>query len=638
LSEPKATVIDGMSENVGVSSRKTASSARRQKRETESRLSAGWQRWAVEHEYLSFAMVSAVWVLALYHAALRAPFVYDDVKQILQNPWLGSLHSAMHFLRSSVSFTDDFLRSGQTSYRPVFWMSLVLDRAVWGLDHPGGFHLTNLLLHWADGLLGFLLLRRLGLTSLVAATSALLWLGLPINSEVVAWVSGRSYSLMFGFMLLGLLSGHAYLQSGRGRMLAGFGVCSLLALLSNEAGVLVIPLGILVAYATGGAAARRPRMLLLGGAAAVYALYFYLRHLVGIRSLNAAPTIWPVSLSFFKYLAWMFLPFHMSVERSTDMPANHFSAWACLGLIGLSGIAVLLFRIRKRLPDAAGGLMWTLIALLPFCGVMVIYQGLAERYAYLASAGVCLVICALMFKVQDQERRTAVFSLVFLWVLWGVWRLESRVADWTDPARLYSASLQATPGSTKLLYNLGAVSEQRGALTTAESAYQKALTFKPDYEPAIAGLGNVYLRRNDPHRAQSVYYQALALKPDDAASITNLAVASQEMNETAVAEQQYKRAIAVAPNRDDAYTNLGALLFQEQRVPEAIAILSKAVSVNGQDATAYYDLAAIYQNIGKRDLALSLYRKVLALKPDDPDALSRIAQLDAESSHSNASP
>ena len=497
--------------------------------------------------------------------------------------------------------------------------------------------MTNLLLHWADGLLGFLLLRRLGLTSLVAATTALLWLGLPINSEVVAWISGRSYSLMFGFMLLAFLSGQSYLQSGRPRMLAGFGLFSLLALLSNEAGVLVIPLGILVAYAIG-RTARKPRMLLLGGAAGVYTLYFYLRHLSGIRSLNAPSAIWPVSISFFKYLGWMFLPFHMSVERSTDMPANHFSAWACLGFIGMSGIVALTFRIRKSLPDVACGLMWTLIALLPFCGVIVIYQGLAERYEYLASAGICLAICALMFKVQHQERRTIFFSLISIWILWGVWRVQSRVADWTDPARLYTASLQATPDSTKLLYNLGAVSEQRGDLTTAKSSYKKALTFKPDYEPAIAGLGNVYLRRNDPRRAQSAYYKALTLEPDDAGSITNLAVASQEMNETAVAEQQYKRAIAVAPNRDDAYCNLGALLFQERRVPEAIAILSKAVSVNPQDATPYYDLAAIYQNVGKRDLALTLYKKVLALKPADPDALSRVTQLDSESSHNSASP
>jgi Flp pilus assembly protein TadD len=497
--------------------------------------------------------------------------------------------------------------------------------------------MTNLLLHWADGLLGFLLLRRLGLTSLVAATTALLWLGLPINSEVVAWISGRSYSLMFGFMLLAFLSGQSYLQSGRPRMLAGFGLFSLLALLSNEAGVLVIPLGILVAYAIG-RTARKPRMLLLGSAAGVYTLYFYLRHLIGIRSLNAPPVIWPVSISFFKYLDWMFLPFHMSVERSADMPVNHFSAWACLGFIGMSGIVVLTYRIRKSLPDVACGLMWTLIALLPFCGIIVIYQGLAERYEYLASAGVCLAICALVFTVQNQERRTIFFSLITIWILWGVWRVQSRVADWTDPARLYTASLRATPDSSKLLYNLGAVSEQRGDLTTAESSYKKALAFKPNYEPAIAGLGNVYLRRNDPRRAQSVYYKALKLEPADAASITNLAVASQEMNETAVAEQQYKRAIAVAPNRDDAYCNLGALLFQERRVSEATAILSKALSVNPQDATAYYDLAAIYQNVGKRDLALTLYKKVLVLKPADPDALSQVTQLESESSHDSASP
>ena len=567
--------------------------------------------------------------MALYHVALQAPFVYDDVDQIPKNPWLGSFHSALHFFRSSVSFADNFLQHGQKFYRPVFWMSLALDRSLWGLDHPGGFHLTNLFLHWINGLLSFLLLRRLGVATLVSTSAVLMWLGLPINSEVVAWISARTFSLMLSFMLLALLSAQRYVQSSQLRMLIGFFLFSILALLSHEEGVLVLPLGLLVAYTTG-RLSFKVCTVLSGTLASAYTLYFYLRYLAGTSSANTPLAVWPLGIAFFKYFDWMFLPLLMSVERSADIPANHFSALACAGLIGMVGLVALICQLRKIWPDVASGMVWVVVGLVPFCGMIVIYQGMAERYEYLASVGLCISISAAIFRVQHKTRRLVLLSLISMWVLWNIWRVHDRVLDWTDEARLYSTSLQATPASPKLLYDLGAVSEQRGNLALAKSCYEKALTFEPNYEPAIAGLGNVYLRLNKPTEARSAYYRALTLMPNDASATVNLAIASQEMNDWKVAEQQYKHAIDLAPNLEDAYCNLGALLFKEQRVVEAISFLSRALRLSPNDPTAYYDLAAIYQSIGKRDLALEFYRKVLALRPLDPDAVSKVTQLQSE--------
>ena len=585
--------------------------------------------WYSQNEYKTFAILSALWVLVLYHNALHAPFVYDDIEQIVNNSWLSSIPGVLHLLHTPVNFTNDFLHPGQATFRPVFWVSLALDYFVWGLAHPGGFHLTNLLLHWANGLLGFYLLRRLQVSTLIAATSSLLWLGLPINTEVVAWISGRGYMLMFSFVLLALLSLQFYLQSSRPQMCIGFCLFSFLALLSHEAGILVLPLGILVAYIVDHRG-YRSFLLVLGMAAGVDALYLYLRWLVGVPSLNDRPAVWPVGIAFFKYFAWMCLPFHMSVERSADMPANHASSMAFAGLIGLIGSLVLTFLLSKSRPGIASGIVWAAIGLLPFCGIVLLYQGMAERFAYLASAGICFSVSVFAGRLAHGERRTIAWGLIVVWALWGIWRVQTRVMDWTDPTRLYLSSLQATPDSAKLLYNLGAVSEQRGRLDTAKTAYGKALSLKPQYEPAIAGLGNIDLRLNDPKKAQTEYHKALALNPNDAETMTNLAVAYQETNDMAHAEQQYRRAIAIAPNRDDAYCDLGVLLFQQRRIAEATGILTKATTVNPQDATAYYDLGAIYQNSGRNDLALSLYKKAFALKPSDPDTLSRINELESK--------
>jgi hypothetical protein len=142
------------------------------------------------HPDLWFAIISACWVALLYRHVIGAGFVYDDVTQIQNNPALASWHSAADYVRSAVPFNSEFRGFGGSFYRPLFWFSLARDRVLWGLNATG-FHLTNLLLHWANGLLAFLLLRRSSVSILLSAVVSITWLGLPINAEVVAWISGR---------------------------------------------------------------------------------------------------------------------------------------------------------------------------------------------------------------------------------------------------------------------------------------------------------------------------------------------------------------------------------------------------------------------------------------------------------------
>ncbi len=216
--------------------------------ETSRELGAGRRLKAIVCPTLGFAIVSALWVLLLYRHAIGAPFVYDDIPQIQQNPALLSWHGTLGYFRSHVPFNAEFRRVAGSFYRPLFWLSLALDRRLWGLN-ASGFHAVNLVLHWANGLLGFVLLRRFGCSVLLAGGACLLWLGLPINSEVVAWISGRSLSLMGVLLLLSLLMADWYLRSRRAVALVSYFSAGLAAILSHEAGVLVLPLTFLIAYA-----------------------------------------------------------------------------------------------------------------------------------------------------------------------------------------------------------------------------------------------------------------------------------------------------------------------------------------------------------------------------------------------------
>jgi protein O-mannosyl-transferase len=557
--------------------------------------SSGWSsilHWCSLHPLWCFAVVSGVWVLLLYWNAIGAPFVYDDLDQIVNNPALGSWHASfVQFGLSPVSFTNNFRGVGGSTYRPIFWLSLFIDRQIWGAGGAAGFHFTNLCIHWANGFLFFVFLRRIRLSWLTAAGAALIWLGLPINSEVVVWVSSRAYLLCGFFLLLGLLAAQTYLRDGRRLALVGFIACSLGALLSNEGGLLLLPLVLLLAYATD----QMSRRLWTGLVSAVVGsgcFYLALKHYVGARGANGAASFWSVGLTFWRYVGWMLAPIHMSVERSSSTPSNVISAATIAGWAGLIALCVGIFLVRKRMPVVAGGLAWGCIALLPFCGVVFLYQGMAERFDYMAAAGFALAVATIALDYAKRWRGLAV-GVVIVWMAWGGWRVRSRVLDWGDPVRLYQSSLEATPDSPMLLYNLGTVFQQRGDRSGAIKAYSSAV----------------------------------AMRPDDTRILINLAVVSGEAGDKQGAERLYRRAISVAPGQSKAYNDLGSLLFEEGRVDEAMQCFQSAIENAPSDPNPYFNLAVLLQQLGQDDVALVYYKKVLKLKPDDPDTITNVAKL-----------
>ncbi|MGI8773081.1 MAG: tetratricopeptide repeat protein [Acidobacteriaceae bacterium] len=575
---------------------KSARSAKRNQRASPQQpVHHGFRGWCATHPRLLFGLLSAVWVLLLYRNALLSPFVYDDISQVQQNPALLSWAGVLRYWSHAVPFTSTFLGSGGSYYRPIYWLSLGVDRALWGIHAPG-FHFTNLAVHWANGLLVFLLWRELRVSLLISAAASLLWLCLPINSEVVIWIAARAYSLMACALLLGLLCAEWYLRARKPLALACYFVAGLCALLAHEEGILLLPLTLLLPhFFPTDHLERAPRRAFLPlcatgiGAAAVY---FLLRHAAGGKSGPGSSSLLTIGLAFLKYLQWMVLPVRMSVERSTDLPVSRISfpaVGAILLVLLLLGVIVWL-RYRSR--EAATGLLWMCLALLPFCGIVFIYQGMAERFDYVASLGFALAIAALAYRERGHWR-DLVLGCVVLWALWGVWRLEARVDAWRDPATLYEASLKATPRSVGMLVNLGDIYLQRGDTGPAKDAYERALSLRPDYIGAMINLGAVY----------------------------------QQMGDRAAAAREYQRAISLAPAEEGAYANLGALLFAEGKADQAIQQFTKATELNPSDATAYYDLGAIYQNLGQRDQAIRMYQKVLALRPNDPETLANLARL-----------
>ena len=110
-----------------------------------------------------------------YAGSFTAPFVFDDVHAIVENPFIRHLWPFWH----AASAPAQTALSG----RPIVSLSFALNYAVGGLS-PAGYHAWNLAIHISAALLLFAIVRR-HLAEWTAFLVAAIWLVHPIQSEVV---------------------------------------------------------------------------------------------------------------------------------------------------------------------------------------------------------------------------------------------------------------------------------------------------------------------------------------------------------------------------------------------------------------------------------------------------------------------
>jgi len=197
--------------------------------------------------WLGLATIALVaWFV--YRPGLTGGFLFDDFVNLDALGNSGPVDNWRTFWRFITSGSADPLG------RPLALLSFLIDAHDWPAD-PAPFLRTNVLLHLLNGGLLFALLRRLGRvldaddarSDATALLAAGLWLLHPLFVSTTLYIVQREAMLPTTFALLGLLAYHkgrmrVALGEGRGGtlwMVAGIGVCTLLAMLCKANGVLL---------------------------------------------------------------------------------------------------------------------------------------------------------------------------------------------------------------------------------------------------------------------------------------------------------------------------------------------------------------------------------------------------------------
>ena len=174
-------------------------------------------------------------------------------------------------------------------YRPAVVLSFYLDYLIGGYA-PAIYHIHNILIHAGCAYLVFLFARCLSTDSAVAWGAALLFFVLPIHTDSIFWIVGRTDLLCALFYLSALILFFKYMERGSTGALLGLAACSALAFLSKEMAIsLPVALAALVAYRKmwNTAPARRG----LAVVCIVLLAYFGVRWLVLGSALGGTPQV-----------------------------------------------------------------------------------------------------------------------------------------------------------------------------------------------------------------------------------------------------------------------------------------------------------------------------------------------------------
>jgi tetratricopeptide (TPR) repeat protein len=426
----------------------------------------------------------------VYLPALRNGFVWDDDMLLTRN----------RMLRSVSGLGQIWFSGHQADYWPVTYSALWVQWRLWGL-HPLGYHAVNLVLHAANTLLLWSVLRRIGLPGSFLA--ALVFAVHPLNVESVAWISEIKNLLALLFTLASVWS---YLGSGAGdresvRHWRSYWLSLLLFTLAmlSKGSVCMLPFVLLGLVAWHRRVRNRDVALLAPFFVAAIALastaVWFQTHGTGQVFRNAGPldrllgagaalwfylgkAVWPANLTFV-YPEW-------------SISARNPAWW--VPLLAAAGLTAVLWRRRcegaRPVLFAWGYFCAALVPALGFTDVYFMrYSLVADRYAQLALIGVIAfaVHCRALWEASGRgsafARLLPFAAVAALGVL--TW---SQCAMYRDARTLFLATIERNPRCWMAYDYLGSTCSP-AELSRSIAYFEEALAIKPDYAEARDNLG-----------------------------------------------------------------------------------------------------------------------------------------------------
>ncbi len=574
----------------------------------------------------------ALATLAVYGQVIGHQFVdLDDDLTIRDNPMVSGGLTWKGIAWAFTTFHD-------SNWHPLTWLSHMLDCQIFGLS-AGGHLLVNALIHVANTLLLFWLLKRLTGASWRSAIVAALFALHPLHVESVAWAVERKDTLSTFFGLLSLLAYARYAEAPSWKRYALVALWLTLGLMAKSMlvtwpFVLLLldywplrrlkwdPADGLVRFAKAWVPLVREKLPLFCLVAASMIVTYLAQSSGGTQALVEAT--FPLRLSnaiasYAKYLLMTGWPSGLGAYY--PFPPGGIPIWQlAVSVVVLAAITAIAIRMERNRPYFIMGWLWFLGTLIPVIGLVQVGVGfaMADRYHYIPSIG---LLVAIVFGLADLAIAwrvgrvvIAASSAVVLLALGSLAGIQVRY--WRDSMTLFERALSVTSNNMLIQNQLGTVLNRQGKLAEAVLHFDEALRIKPDYFHALANMARVLRQQGKTGEAIGFYKRALEVRPDSVKAHMQLALVLVKEEKGDEALQQFSEAMKLAPNDPDVRTNLGLMLTRQGKFAEATVQLSEALRLEPNSADAHNNLGLVLLMSGQPEKSIPHFSAALRLKPN----------------------
>lgn len=486
----------------------------------------------------------ALLVFAVYANSYGNGFVSDDIAGFATNKNLGNISQVFsgpaHF---SVSAFFQFI-----AYH------------IGGL-HPFTFRIINIFSHFGTVVLVFLLLS-LSMNRRVAVIAASLFAVHPILTESVSWISGGLYSLYAFFFLLSFLF---YLFSDSNKKYFYYSIAFfVLSILSSEKALALFLVFALYEISFGSLKHNWKKIMPFFSISLVLLILYaakigYRVSAVEAQTYQSSPGFYnpliqiPIALG--SYLKLIFWPARLTLYQ-TEMAFSRREYLALLfATLVFAGAVIWSWRKNKTV---FFWFVFFVITLLPTLTPFKISWVVAERYVYLGTLGIVVVVALALeklLKINENAKMAGYFALVLVVASLSV-RTIVRNQDWKSEDTLWLATAKVAPSGQNIHNNLGDVYARQGDMQKAIEEFSKAIAINPNYADAWHNLAHTYDQIGRIDEALKNYQKALEINPNLWQSYQNMASIYFNQEKYDLAKESIQKALEINPSDEGLKQNL----------------------------------------------------------------------------------
>lgn len=344
------------------------------------------ERWKLSLLIGSLAVLTGI----VYWPVYGFEFVnWDDPWYVLRNDYIRSWHPS--------NLWDIATQVVNRNYSPVIIFTLLVEHTLFGVE-PAGYHLVNVLLHFLNASLVFVLVSRLAGSRSVGWATAAFFAVHPVQLESVAWVSSVKGLVCGVFILAHLI---CVLRPERTARHELWGLLFFTLAILSKALTVVIPAIVLLydvlvcrrKFSESLARQFVPGMLSIW--ILLITMSAQVSELGGVRDhmeFSKLHILAIDSIIVWKYVAMLLCPRQLSVlynPATTGIAVQVLVASLCWGLVGL-----VCWKVRRSHPYVPLAMASFFLLLLPVLNLTPITTLMNDRYLYMPSIPFFAIVCA----------------------------------------------------------------------------------------------------------------------------------------------------------------------------------------------------------------------------------------------------